>query len=96
MVAEPKGGLTHVNFFKESEAGNAEEKANQERKKEEKEEQEKWERKVGISVALGQVPGGPLDKLVQTFTIHSSSCIAASNRLLLVFLSSFPLSSPVN
>lgn len=61
VVAEPKGGLTHVNFFKESEAGNAEEKANQERKKEEKEEQEKWERKVGISVALGQVPGGPLD-----------------------------------
>ena len=37
VVAEPKGGLTHVNFFKESEAGNAEEKANQERKKEEKE-----------------------------------------------------------
>lgn len=52
---------THINFFKESESGNAEEKANQERKKEEKEEQEKWERKVGISMALGQTPGGPLD-----------------------------------
>ena len=55
---------THINFFKESESGNAEEKANQERKKEEKEEQEKWERKVGISMALGQTPGGPLDRCV--------------------------------
>ena len=53
---------THINFFQESESGNAEEKANEERKKEEKEEQQKWERKVGISVALGQTPGGPLDK----------------------------------
>ena len=53
---------THINFFQESEAGNAEEKANEERKKEEKEEQQKWERKVGISVALGQTPGGPLDR----------------------------------
>lgn len=52
---------THINFFQESESGNAEEKANEERKKEEKEEQQKWERKVGISVALGQTPGGPLD-----------------------------------
>lgn len=52
---------THINFFKESEAGNSEEKANEERKREEKEEQEKWERKVGISMALGQTPGGPLD-----------------------------------
>lgn len=56
--AQPR---THINFFKESESGNVEEKANQERKKEEKEEQEKWERKVGISMALGQTPGGPLD-----------------------------------
>lgn len=62
---------THINFFQESEAGNAEEKANEERKKEEKEEQQKWERKVGISVALGQTPGGPLDSQLNPWYLQA-------------------------
>lgn len=61
LVPASSASRTHINFFSETEAGQSSDAANKERELEQKQEQEKWERKVGISVALGQTGDGPLD-----------------------------------
>jgi len=66
------GTKTHVNFFKETEAEDGEQKIkNKERESDQKKDDEQWAKKVGLLVGLGQARDGPLDSQLNPWYMQS-------------------------